>query len=96
MKGAGYIRTGLPALAAFLVAPPSLAQTQVGPYRLVITYTPGGIAVIDYPSAAQCDRARAGLEADRARRTQEASANAPQGAVVVGTPYHLRGVCIPG
>lgn len=66
-----------------------------GAYHLVVTYPNGGTVAIDYPSQARCERALTVLEADFAKRIRESRANAPAGAVVVGTPYHYVGVCIP-
>jgi hypothetical protein len=82
--------------AAFAVLATSAAAQQGLPHKLVITYSPGGVVVVDYPSRARCEQARQVLEQDTKDRAREARENAPSGAVVVGKPYHLRGVCLPG
>lgn len=81
-------------LVGTLVDPADAAEP--APYHLVITYTPGGVTSVPYSTAERCERGRRALDADLQRRIEKRDANAPSGAVVVGTPYHLRGVCIPG
>lgn len=88
-------RNAVLALLAIAVAMPAVAQTPAA-YHLVITYTPGGVTSIPYPSVERCERARMALEADLRRRIAARDANAPPGAVVVGVPYHLQGACVPG
>lgn len=71
-------------------------QPSLSPYHLVISYSPGGVTSIPYPSSERCERGRRALEIDVQRRIEKRNKNSPPGAVVVGTPYHLQGVCIPG
>lgn len=65
-------------------------------YKLVITYSPGGVTVIDYHSLRECEVAKRELDRDTQRRVEDSQRRTPPGGVTIGTPYHLTGVCIPG
>ena len=87
------MRLALFALA--LVAAPAYAQG--GGYKLVLSWAQGGITVIDYPNSARCDAARKAVEADAKRRFDEGQARAArEGTVMVGSPWTLYALCIPG
>lgn len=74
----------------------SVRAAEPDQYHLVITYTPGGVVTVPYPTAERCERGRRALEIDLQRRIERRDRNSPPGAMTVGTPYHLQGVCIPG
>ena len=82
-------------IASVFVASAAGAQTGYG-VKLIVTYSPGGLLIVDYPNHERCERARLALVADAEKRKVEAKDNAPQGAVLVGGPFVLRGVCVPG
>lgn len=82
-------------LAALALASQSDAQ-QTTPYKLVVAFDRGGVTVIDYPSAARCERARVAIYADFQERLQRAQESTAPGAIVTGSPYHFEAVCIPG
>lgn len=78
-------------------APASSSAQQATPYKLIVAFSyGGGMAVIDYPSAARCERARLTIDADRDARIAQGQARTPPGAVTVGAPYHFTATCIPG
>lgn len=76
----------------------STASAQPGiPYKLVLTWSAGGVTVADYPSAARCAAAQRALEAEAERRKQRAQEQSERsGGMIVGGPWIVYGVCIPG
>jgi hypothetical protein len=84
------------AAASCLFAQSALAQT-AAPYKLVVAWSVGGVTVIDYPNATRCAAALRALEAEAERRQQKAAERAAlNGAALVGSPWTVYGVCIPG
>lgn len=82
-------------LAAVLL--PAAAVAQAGSYKLVLTWSQGGITVVDYTSQERCERALRAVEAARLARIAEAERRAAaQGAKLVGAPWTVQGFCIPG
>ena len=89
------MRLGLTVIIAAYAASPVAAQ-QASAYKLIVgTSEGGGIAVIDYPSAARCERARAALEADMQRRTDQANARLAPGAIITSYGWRAYAACIP-
>lgn len=79
-----------------LFASPAAAQGSA-PYKLVIAWAQGGVAVIDYPNAARCEAARKIIDLEAKRRVAEAEAKgAERGWQTVGAPWIAYGFCIPG
>lgn len=83
-----------PTMITFLFMTAVAAQ-QPGPFKLVITWNQAGIAVVDYPDAGRCERARRAVEAEVQRRMRESLASMPQGSRIIGTPAN-GAFCIPG
>lgn len=82
------------ALAA--LAAPASAQMPL-PHKLVLTWSVGGITVVDYPSASRCAAAKRAVDEERQRRIREAEDQAAQsGATLIGAPWVVSGFCIPG
>ena len=83
------------ALLALAVSAPAVAQS--GAYRLILTWSQGGITTVDYPSAARCEMARRAVEAEReARITAAERRSAAQGGIMTGAPWTIYALCIPG
>lgn len=81
----------------------ALAQTgpwtkyQSGPQKLIVTWAQGGVSVIDYPSYDRCQRAREAVEQESARRVADAASRATErGGQLVGSPWTVYALCIPG
>lgn len=83
------------AVVALLASAPSYGQS--ASTKLILTWSQGGIVVVDYPSAARCEQARQAIEAERERRVAEAERSAARrGGTLVGAPWAVYGICIPG
>ncbi|WP_419809180.1 hypothetical protein [Sphingomonas sp.] len=84
------------ALSAFLLSVPVVAQ-QPAAYKLVIVVGAGGTTVVDYPSAARCQRAADALEAEWRRQYEIAKAEPRQPNVyLTGPAFTAFAFCIPG
>jgi hypothetical protein len=81
-------------LAALVLALPSVAFAQAAPYKLVIVWGSGNIAVTDYPSLARCERGQQAVLAEIERKMQAFHQMYPS-AVPVGPPT-AGAFCIPG
>lgn len=81
-------------LAILSVFISSAAVAQSAPYKLVIIWGGGAIAVTDYPSAARCERGRQEVYAEIERKMQDFRKMYP-GAQPVG-PTTAGAFCIPG
>lgn len=85
-------------LALLALAIPTVAVAQSStPYKLVVAWSQGGIATVDYPSSSRCELARKAVEAERVRRIEDSQKQAAaSGGVIVGSPWTVYGFCIPG
>ena len=82
------------ALAALAV--PASAQAPA-PHKLILTWSAGGITVVDYPSASRCASAQRAVEAEGQRRTEAARVTAEKsGGMIVGSPWIVYAFCVPG
>jgi histidinol phosphatase-like enzyme len=87
------MRNGLAALALAMIAAPASAQSV--PFKLVISWNQGGLAVVDYPNAARCEQARRAVMAQVERQQNETLARLPPGSQLV-SPGSNGAFCIPG
>ena len=85
----------LAATSFIFFSAPATAQ-QAMPFKLVVAFDRGGVTVVDYPSAARCERARVAIYSDFQERLDRSRANAAPGAIITGSPYHFEAVCVPG
>ena len=80
-------------LAVF--AMPAFAQS--APFKLVILWGDSGVSVVDYPTAARCEAAKAALER---RKDQEIEKRKPErtpgGGLIIPRPWIMETICIPG
>jgi hypothetical protein len=80
--------------ATLLLLVPSAALAQSAPYKLVIIWGGGAIAVTDYPSAPRCEHGRQAVYAEIERKMVDFRKMYP-GAQPVGPPT-AGAFCIPG
>lgn len=84
------------ALCAGAVAFSSTAFAQGAPFKLVILWD-GSVAIVDYPTAARCEAAKAALER---RKEQELEKRKPEftpgGGIIYPRPWIMEMICIPG
>ena len=84
------------ALLLALLLPSAAWAQQSAPYKLVIASSEGGLVVVDYPSAARCERAKAAIDAEMERRNAEIREREARGTVIVHPGWRARAICIPG
>lgn len=82
-------------IGALAIASPAQAQ-QAAPYKLIITWAQGGVAVVDYPSANRCEKGRSAVEQEAERRASQAPRQLPGGGMIIGSPWVAYAFCIPG
>ena len=80
-------------IAAVLLLLPTAALAQALPYKLVIIWGGGAIAVTDYPSLTRCERGRQAVFAEIERKKEEFQKMYP-GAQPAG-PSTAGAFCIP-
>lgn len=76
------------------LVPPPPAERQAA-HKLIVAWAQGGVIALDYPNWDRCQRARAVVEREAARRIQNARRTAPPGGVLVGAPWTAYAFCIP-
>jgi hypothetical protein len=81
-------------VGAIAISLPAFAQGT--PFKLVILWK-DSIAVVDYPTAARCEAAKAVLER---RKQQELEKRKPEflpgGGMIIPEPWIMEMICIPG
>jgi hypothetical protein len=81
-------------VSAFTFSLPALAQS--APFKLIILWG-DSVAVLDYPSVARCEAAKAALEI---RKEQELERRKPErtpgGGIIMPRPWIMEMICIPG
>lgn len=81
-------------VGAFTFSLPALAQS--APFKLVILWG-DAVTVVDYPTAARCEAAKAALER---RKEQELEKRKPEfppgGGIIMPRPWIMEMICIPG
>ena len=83
------------ALFAVVLSLPSVASAQSGSAKLVVGWTEGGVAVIEFASAERCERAKERIEAERIRRYEESQRSAEErGARLVSAGPSFHAICI--
>lgn len=85
------------ALCAGLAAFSSPALAQSAPFKLIILWGDSGVAIVDYPTGARCEAAKATLER---RKNQELEKRKPErtlgGGLIIPKPWVMEAICIPG
>jgi hypothetical protein len=73
------------------------AQPQSADYwHLIVFNSEGGTAVIDYPSASRCERAKRTIETENTKRVEAADTRArSSGAIITGYGILPIAYCVP-